>query len=227
MAISKTLKNNAKLYLQLMEEVKVRMTAFNKVLANQEGLSEMLVLENGSLQLRFMCEIISLACLSAHGDYKLARAAHDTYEPGKILKTLEKLNSAFYPQPVIHTNQGKNHEVIGMSNIDHLTKGDLKKLWGLTGCVLHRTPISKFYSKKKSQLSVEDMIKWANKIVNLLNEHIIVVEQNKFSLLVSLKNQKTGLSQATFLRFDVNDEQVFVDTISAVPPSARTVKSSN
>lgn len=222
MAISKTLQNNAKLYLQLMEEVKVRINAFNKAIENQEGFPEMLVTENASLQLRFLCEIISLACLSAHGDYKLPSAAHDTYEPGKILKTLERLNSAFYPQPVMHSNQGKYHHIQGISDIEHLSKDELKKLWGLTGNVLHRTPISKFYSKKKPPVTTEELVKWAQKIVNLLNEHIIVIEQNKFALLVSLKTHNTGMSVATFLRFDSNGYEVLADTFSAVPPPARS-----
>src|SRR5690242_2500032 len=93
-------KEAVRLYCSLMEEVKVRFEIINRTYQNPENLPPMLVREICYLQFRFICEIIALACLVAHGDIPETQALKDTYEPGKIIKRLEQLKLFFYPQPM-------------------------------------------------------------------------------------------------------------------------------
>jgi hypothetical protein len=62
------------LYAALMEEVKVRVDAFNWLITGRSGLSGSIIRESCFLQLRFLCELIALGCLVAHGDIKGARS---------------------------------------------------------------------------------------------------------------------------------------------------------
>ncbi len=62
-----------KLYLALMEEARVRLDAINHAFQNDAGLPPRMVRETCYLQLRFLCEIIALGCLVAHGDIKKKR----------------------------------------------------------------------------------------------------------------------------------------------------------
>ncbi len=58
------------LYANLMSEVKVRMASIETICNNQNGLPGPLVREFCFLQLRMICELIALGCLTAHGDIK-------------------------------------------------------------------------------------------------------------------------------------------------------------
>jgi hypothetical protein len=108
------------------------------------------------LQFRFLCEIIALGCLIAHGDITETHALRGTYEPGKIIKKMERLNRDFYPEPVEATSSG----IFGRSNLPHLTKQELPKLCAKSGDILHRTPMVKFLETPPSQVQLISPILW-------------------------------------------------------------------
>ena len=62
------------LYANLMAEVKVRMTSIEMACSGQTGLPGPLVREFCFLQLRLICELIALGCLTAHGDIKATQS---------------------------------------------------------------------------------------------------------------------------------------------------------
>jgi hypothetical protein len=93
-------------YTALMNEVKIRMDAFNWLVGGRSGLSGPIIRESCFLQLRFMCELIALGCLVAHGDINSTKSTRlkDEYAPDKILKQLGQLHPDFYPFPATVTN---------------------------------------------------------------------------------------------------------------------------
>jgi hypothetical protein len=134
------------------------------------------------LQFRFLCEIIALGCLIAHGDITETHALRGTYEPGKIIKKMERLNPDFYPEPVEATSSG----IFGRSNLPHLTKQELPKLWAKSGDILHRTPMVKFLeTTKPGPVDFSDIMEWSDKIRTLLNSHLITLSHEK-RMVVSL-----------------------------------------
>jgi len=177
-----------KLYLLLMEEIKVRFEVVNRAHYNADGFPPAMVREICYLQFRFLCEMIALGCLIAHGDIAETHALRDTYEPGKIIKDMERLNPDFYPEPAEVTSSG----IIGRSNLPHLTKQELPKLWARSGDILHRTPMVKFMeTAKPGPVDFSDIMEWSDKIRTLLNSHFITLSPEK-RMIVSLVERGTN-----------------------------------
>src|SRR5262249_4200096 len=93
------------LYADLMEEVKVRFDCINHAAQGATGLPPPIVRELLSQQIRFLCELIALGCLVAHGDsaqlqsHKVGRS----YSADDILRMMTALRPHFYPQAVTQT----------------------------------------------------------------------------------------------------------------------------
>jgi hypothetical protein len=58
------------LYANLMDEVKARIDCINVAVQGRTGFPTPIAREFCYLQLRFLCELIALSCLVAHGDIK-------------------------------------------------------------------------------------------------------------------------------------------------------------
>ena len=91
-----------KLYADLMAEVKFRMTSIQTATNGLTGLPSPLVREFCFLQLRMICELVALSCLTVHGDIKAARSKKLTkeYSTERIFQQLENMHPDFYPHPV-------------------------------------------------------------------------------------------------------------------------------
>jgi hypothetical protein len=211
--ISASEKDGIKLYLMLMEEAKIRLDAINITYKNEPLLPPGLVRELCYLQLRFLCEIVALACLAAHGDVTKSKALRSTYEPGKILKQIELLKAHFYPQPMDFDKTNGNTQMRSRPDRLHLTKKELPKLWARSGAVLHRTPMAKLYAPpKQAPHDFSDVIDWAQKIVGLLNGHWITTMENRRGLYVTLRSPDTPKAKISVLTFDHAGRSLHVGT---------------
>lgn len=165
------------LYIALLEEAKLRFIAIDYAVKGLTDLPKPFAREFCFLQLRLICEVIGLACLTAHGDIRetASKKFRQAYSPNDILKWLEKLHPRFYPLPVVTHKEG--HMVkMRDDHCDFLTRQDLISLHGQTGNVLHRSNIEDIKSgKPQFSEDFEEVIKWSTKISNLLAEHSIVM----------------------------------------------------
>lgn len=167
------------LYSALMEEIKLRIETINVLAGGKTGLEPIVVQEACFLQLRLICELIALGCLTAHGDIKETKATkfRKTYEADKILKGLEELHADFYPIPtrVLPKEEGKSVQPLELvKEGDFLKKSDLFTLYGQTGNFLHRGSMKKLLSQERIiSPSYAEISKWAKKIVDLLSMHTI------------------------------------------------------
>jgi hypothetical protein len=87
-------------YRALMEEIKWR----SQIIRSAHTLPfprEGAAIELSYLQLRMICEVISLGCLVIHGDVVASRTVRlrKMYLADTIIAALEKLHSDFYPVP--------------------------------------------------------------------------------------------------------------------------------
>jgi len=87
------------LYANLMEEVKARFDVINYAAQGRMGLASPFVREFLHLQMRFLCELVALGCIVAHGDitflqsHKIGRS----YSADDILDRMTKLRPTFTP----------------------------------------------------------------------------------------------------------------------------------
>jgi hypothetical protein len=76
-------------------------------------------------QLRIICELIALACLTAHGDIQGTKSnrLQEAYQADLIIKALTKLHAKFYPVPSIQSE----NKIDGSWQRTYLTDGFLTK----------------------------------------------------------------------------------------------------
>ena len=176
------------LYATLMEEVKLRIASINDALVGGTGLPPPILREFCFLQLRILCELIALGCLTAHGDIEETTRLRNQYAADKIVGELERLHPTFYPWPLREVSP-KQFEGI---NEGFLTKADLIKLNGECGNVLHRGSMKKLLSPREGPGDLADVVKWGNKITTLLSIHGLLLIDSKTSFLCTLQNIDDG-----------------------------------
>jgi hypothetical protein len=89
-AVTKQQHDASMLYADLLEEAKIRIASIDAAISGRAGLSAPLVREYSYLQLRMLCELIALGCLTAHGEIKATQAPklQKEYAADKIIKRL-------------------------------------------------------------------------------------------------------------------------------------------
>lgn len=188
-----------RLYGRLMHEAKARIYCIGVALTGHLDLPTPAIREFCYLQFRMLCELIALACLTAHGDIAEATPLTKEYAADKIVGRLEELHPGFYPCPIKRT---KGAEATSPEQIldGFLTKQDLISLYRKCGNALHRGSLKKLlasYSQDKSDF--EDFAQWGQKIHTLLYDHTIDLV-NGHQMICTLENpDDDGKVQAGFL----------------------------
>jgi hypothetical protein len=177
-----------KLYVGLMEEAKVRFYVIEMAVSGRTGLPERGVREFCYLQLRMLCEVIALACLTANGNMSethgdLRKATYADY----VIKRLTNLHPEFYPRPASdsHTPDG-GIQLIPITE-PFLTKEDIKNLYSQCGNNLHRGSLKKLLGPQTSvPAQYGDIIEWTNKVTKLLDKHYITLSDKETTILCLL-----------------------------------------
>jgi hypothetical protein len=154
-------------YSMLMEEAKQRLLAMDTALRGQTGLPRGAIREFCFMQLRMLCELIALGCLTAHGDVETGKLK-EAYEADRIIRRLMRLHSEFYP---IGATWGKAGPVLRKDGF--LTKEELSKLYWKCGDVLHRGSFKALSIRRYSDTDIEEIRTWKQKIESLLACHAI------------------------------------------------------
>lgn len=177
-------------YRLLMEEVKVRVLAIEHTANGFTQLNDQLAMEVCFLQLRMLCEVLALACLTAHGDLAKTQTVRDEYAPGKILSLLEGLHEYFYPCPIVHQTATSMHMVDATGPF--LTKREVIELHGRCGDMLHKGSIQRLRAKESNaKPNFDDVVSAAQKFFDLLGNHNIVLFDDRV-ILCSLNAGPSG-----------------------------------
>jgi hypothetical protein len=155
-------------YTVLMQEAKARLLAMDTALEGKTGLPEVAVREYCFLQLRMLCELIALGCLTAQGDLQTGKLKK-SYKADQIICRLEVLHPDFYPYAATRTEAG-----IELRK-DGFTKEELMKLYWKCGDVLHRGTVETLWSRKSGDVGIEEIRTWKQKIEALLSYHTILM----------------------------------------------------
>ena len=198
--MSDSLPSNAvRLYCELMEEIKRRAEVIQSVTRGQINVPQIVGLELSYLQLRMICELIALSCLTVHGDVPATKAKRLTkaYNADQIVKNLERLHPAFYPSPgrQIHDPNGKVVEVVKVLE-PHLNKSELQLLYGECGDFLHRGNIEQILKGRKMPEFARIEL-WVTKITTLLNHHQIQLVDKSRQLWVIMHASSDGKVHAS------------------------------
>jgi hypothetical protein len=175
------------LYANLMEEVKIRVSAIEHIAAGKTGLAGPISQETFYLQLRMICELVALGALVAHGDIKAAESLKSSWKADEILKRLEDLHPSFFPRRAqqISLNGGRHLEVIDGG----LTKKELITLYVRAGDYLHKGNLKKLLKAKSPvQIHFPILIKHVNAIVDLLNFHVIALVSGSEVMMCMMRN---------------------------------------
>jgi hypothetical protein len=194
--------NAVRLYCDLMEEIKRRTEVIRSVTLGRIQVPKIVALELCYLQLRMICELIALACLTVHGDVPATKAKRltRTYNADQIVKHLERLHSSFYPVPgrQIRDDTGKVLEVVDVLD-PHLNKKELQRLYGECGDFLHRRNIEQIMKGGRPP-DFARIGEWLEKTTTLLNHHQIQLIDPKRQLWVLMRASSDGSVHA--MEFD-------------------------
>ena len=182
-----------KAYTAVMEEVK-RRTDVVWGLVNQRIKVMYLAthVETAMLQLRMILELVALASLSANkkvfeGNRKNLKKY---WNLKKIINDLRKLNSNFYPVPIIEV---PSKDIRVKNNLVEMKAGfmtcdDLIKLHGKCSNLLHaQNPFKKNADYKHYEKEIPN---WMNQIMKLLNCHQIRLLDSDSFYLVHMKEER-------------------------------------
>jgi hypothetical protein len=167
----------ASLYGGLMEEIKLRITAID---AGTSGLTTLLphfVGEFCFLQIRMICELIALGCLTAHGDITAtqSRKLRQEWAADKIMEELGKLHPDFFPVPVNQVSKDGGF-ILNPILPSPLPKNELLKLYYKCGDILHRGSMKKLLSQKAPiQINYPEITALAQKLHDLLSIHFVAM----------------------------------------------------
>lgn len=179
------------LYLGLMEEIKVRFGTISRITQGDIPLPAKAIQEFCLLQIRMVCELISLACLVAHGDISKSNRLTKTYQADRIIAELEKLHPDFFPKPVTmtHTSNPVGWHLQPLKS-GFLTKPEFLKLYHRRcGGALHRGSLRNLLSSNRQQQVQFDEIRlWVDKIRKLLDRHIVFLRDGKTVVLAIMDN---------------------------------------
>ncbi|WP_156390765.1 hypothetical protein [Caulobacter sp. Root487D2Y] len=145
------------------------------------------------LQIRLICEIITIGCVIAHGEIEKANSKRlqKRWSAADIIVELEKITPDFYPSPFIqlrttHILDGKPVEGWHFEERkpDFLTKEELLALYGRCGDRLHRGSVKSIVANKPYKTSeLSDLVDIIQKLVNLVCIHRIQILNGDAQLL--------------------------------------------
>jgi hypothetical protein len=177
------------IYIDLMDEARLRIHALRDAIVVKDRWVPRLLQEFAYLPLRMLCEIIAVGCLVAHGDVQ-SRGTLKSWKVPEIIKKLEELNADFYPRGVRFRKVPAGTHFDDY-NVPQLSKVELIKLWEQSGLFLHRGSAKNLIAEKGRTLKVnlDSIIQNGQKILNLLEQHVISSANKKSHLLVALASE--------------------------------------
>ena len=180
-------------YLLLMHELAIRIDLTASACDGKLNLTPPYAREYCYLQFRRACELIALGCLQLHGELPAAQtqSAIKEWNAEKIMKLLLNEHPYSFPQSVDRNKTPEGIKCINAnSKPNALTRDEFKKLYSECGSVLHRGTIRSLEAAGRiTKDDLEKVVTWQRKIVDLMNEHLLVKPGRDSLYLVSLRTE--------------------------------------
>ena len=184
-----------KAYIAVMEQIKRRIEVVSAL--HDQKIRVMYLashVESMVLQVRMITELVALASLSANKSLfeQNKKKFEDHWHPERILKDVESLNPNFYPQPIAEVPLKNSLAKAAFVDIKtgFMTRDELIQVHKKCGERLHaQNP----FGEDVDYDYYEKMIpEWLNRIMKLLNFHVIKPLNGKCFYRVHMQDTKDG-----------------------------------
>lgn len=187
-----------KIYTLFMEEIKVRLESVRIELSAANELRDdalgIVHAEFAYLQIRRVAELIALAVVVAHNkseDFRTKKFLME-YNADAMFERLARLNDEGFPQRFTVT--GVTPE--GFANVDlhpeeYLTSRELRKIYNACGDKLHAGKLRTLFKGPK-RYDIGEIQGWARQIMQLLNDHVVILPERKSVMVVSMAKAPDG-----------------------------------
>lgn len=182
-------------YKKCMEEIKRRQFSIDEMLDNKKTTSfKYTNVEFVALQFRKIFELVILATLASHQHLfdGLVRKLAKEWQITKVVAIVRKKNPAFYPAPIDRVPAGQPGVQDKWNAVEagFLTLDELIAAHGKIGGLMHAN------NPYREELLLSEMEKqfpvWREKLVRLLNNHLIRLPDDKTILYVGMQSVETG-----------------------------------
>ncbi|MER0204849.1 MAG: hypothetical protein DU480_13590 [Nitrosomonas sp.] len=156
---------------------------------------------------------MALGCLQLHGDLPAARssAAKKEWNAERIMKLLQRNHPHSFPQSLTRIKTANGWHLNANSKPNALTFIEFKALYNKCGEILHRGTIRTIEAEEPIEKpDYDEVINWSHKLVDLLNEHLVVRANGKGFYHISLKTESSGPACSIF--FDFSEGMVNIVT---------------
>jgi hypothetical protein len=188
---------NIQRYAEVMKEIKLRVAVISSYSSGERNAKyKAATVETIGLQFRKVFELIAFSSLAANRDL-YSRAYSDFakhWEAAKLLKNLRKINSNFYPEPVVETRTDQPGVVhkLRSRDPDYLTEREL------VGSLMHAS--NPFAQPIDYSFYEGNFPNWMTRIMNLLNNHRVHLPGDTGCYHVHMK--ETGHDEVRWYRFE-------------------------
>jgi len=178
-----------------MEEIKRRQHAIDDVLSGRVRTSfKYTDVEFVALQFRKLFELVILATLASHEHYfeGLTRKLSKEWQISKIIAIVRKKNPDFFPKPIIREKSeepGITDKWVDVTE-GFLTLDELMAAHGHIGAAMHaNNPLREDAGLAELE---ERFPIWREKLIRLLNNHLVKFPDDRTVLYVGMKSESTG-----------------------------------
>lgn len=184
-------------YARFMEQVKMRIAAAQRAMRDsyekRGSPDSFLMAEFAVLQIRRVAELIALAVLVAHNeiaDFRTKKFVKQ-WNAEAIFSHLAKLSDTAFPEPFTMSAADEDDVVdIFIDATGHMSKSELASIYSKCGERLHAGALKSL--EKPKQHSLGEIQTWCNRIVHLLNHHVVLLPEMKKSMVVIMASNPDG-----------------------------------
>lgn len=195
-------------YRATLIEIKRRTAVVDALLlGSAHALYAPTTVESACLQIRKILELIAFSSLVANKEvYSIQyKKFAEHWNARLMLKDLERVNSDFYPKPIIQKPSSKPGIQFDWSDRqdDFLTKDDFLSTYERCGGILHAD--NPYGAQTNYENYLEQLKYWRNRIINLLNAHTIKLVNDQNLYLFQMGSVNANPSYTAFAPVDPTD----------------------
>lgn len=195
-------------YLPLMHELAIRIDLVAQAFDGNLSLTPPYAREYAYLQFRRICELIALGSLQLHGYISAtkSKSSQKEWNAEKIMNLLHRHHPHAFPQSLTRTKTQDGWHLQANSKPNALTLPEFKQLYAECGHVLHRGTIRTVESTRDfTEADYQKAVHWQSKIVDLMNEHLILRSESDGMYMISLRTE-SGMPECSILDFTKSGE---------------------
>lgn len=187
-------------YSSCMEEIKLRTEVIRAFLDGRaNALYEHTTMECICLQVRKILELIALSSLVANvEEYSKKKESFAKHSHAEfIINEIRSINPNFYPVPTIKRRDEKNPKLSHQEPVTSgfLTEKELVNIYSRCGGLLHAN--NPFAGPKDIKNFIRVVPGWMDKIVKLLNHHIVHFIDEESIFICIMNSEGSGKVQVT------------------------------